>query len=222
MASTCFASASRIVAVCSSRRLEDPAEDVFAGSIRSPWGNFRVLEGLWEGGCFYLQRFVDLVGQMPDTGLFMLVRDSVRALLQLSDAVCERGQIERYELGAEMPLDRLPTNKLVPLLLKRRHLRFTTEELIGLGIERRALLSFAFSPSSRSTLLDHPLGASPLERAPILVSEDALCWTKPTSTTSSGTRSGSIDRVSVSRWGGWDRGANGLKQTEGSSPSQSR
>lgn len=165
-------------------RMEDPAEDVFAGSIRSPWGNFRVLEGLWEGGCFYLQRFVDLVGQMPDTGLFMLVRDSVRALLQLSDAVCERGQIERYELGAEMPLDRLPTNKLVPLLLKRRHLRFTTEELIGLGIERRALLSFAFSPSSRSTLLDQPLGASPLERAPILVSEDVLYLPLPTAVSS--------------------------------------
>ena len=165
-------------------RMEDPAEDVFAGSIRSPWGNFRVLEGLWEGGCFYLQRFVDLVGQMPDTDLFMLVKDSVRALLQLSDAVCERGQTERFELGAEMPVDRLPKNKLVPLLLRRRHLRFTTEELIALGIERRALLSFDFSPSARSALLDQPLGASLLERAPVLVSRDVLHLSLPTAVSS--------------------------------------
>jgi hypothetical protein len=35
--------------------MEDPAEDLFVGAMRSPWGNFRVLEGLWEGGTFYLQ-----------------------------------------------------------------------------------------------------------------------------------------------------------------------
>src|SRR3546814_4675770 len=49
--------------------MEDPSEDVMVGTVRSRWGNFSILEGLWEGSAFYLQRFVDLVGRIPaDTG----------------------------------------------------------------------------------------------------------------------------------------------------------
>src|SRR3546814_8620938 len=64
--------------------MEDPSEDVMVGTVRSRWGNFSILEGLWEGSAFYLQRFVDLVGRIPaDTG-HEAMQSSVRALLGLS------------------------------------------------------------------------------------------------------------------------------------------
>ena len=46
-------------------RAEDPAEDVFVTSIATLRGNFRVLEGIWEGAGFFLQRIVNVVERMP-------------------------------------------------------------------------------------------------------------------------------------------------------------
>ena len=45
--------------------LEDPPEDQFVGLIRTPRGGFRVLEGIWEGASFFLQRFVHVAEAMP-------------------------------------------------------------------------------------------------------------------------------------------------------------
>jgi hypothetical protein len=63
---------------------EDPAEDVFVSLVATPRGNFRVLEGIWESGTFYLQRVIEVVERMPTTGAFAALRESVYALLSLS------------------------------------------------------------------------------------------------------------------------------------------
>lgn len=63
---------------------EDPAEDVFVGLIATPRGNFRVLDGIWESGTFYLQRVV--------VGLFAggFSRMAAQAGYALVDGGCER------------------------------------------------------------------------------------------------------------------------------------
>ncbi len=38
--------------------MEDPPEDTFVTAVRCGAGNFRILEGLWEGSGFYLDRFL--------------------------------------------------------------------------------------------------------------------------------------------------------------------
>jgi hypothetical protein len=86
---------------------EDPAEDVFVALIRTPRGNFRVLEGLWESAGFYLQRTLNALQLVPTEKLFDHIDDRVHALLRLSDAVCERAELGRYQLGNQIPQDKL-------------------------------------------------------------------------------------------------------------------
>ena len=83
-------------------RMEDPSEDVFVGTVRTPRGNFRVLEGIWEGNSFYLQHFLNVIEAMPDGSGYDELRDCVYALLTLSDLVCKLAQLERHQLGAEV------------------------------------------------------------------------------------------------------------------------
>ena len=71
-------------------KAEDPPEDVFVGNVVSCRGNFLVLEGTWESGTFYLQRFVNMIDDLPNDPNMQLVADCVYALLTLSDLACRR------------------------------------------------------------------------------------------------------------------------------------
>ena len=90
-------------------RYEDPAEDVFVSSIATPRGNFRFLEGVWESAGFHLQRVVNVLESMPSHDR---MRERVYALLRLSDAVCQRARLTRYQLGNETPLKAVPEKLL--------------------------------------------------------------------------------------------------------------
>ena len=69
-------------------RKEDPAEDVFTAIVNTQQGNFKVLEGIWESGTFYLQRLLDIFETFPDEPLFNDLLASVTAFLLLSNEVC--------------------------------------------------------------------------------------------------------------------------------------
>jgi hypothetical protein len=146
---------------------EDPAEDVFVSLIRSPRGNFRVLEGVWESAGFELQRLVNTLERTPARSQFDYLRDTVYTLLQLSEAVCGRAKLARYQLGNEIPQDALPS-KLIGLLGSiRRIVRFSEDELVSLGISVDQLAEFGFDPSRRSELANESIGNSFLERFPV-------------------------------------------------------
>jgi hypothetical protein len=116
-------------------QLEDPPEDVFVGNIYSKRGNYRVLEGIWESGTFYLQRFVNLVDGLPDEGQFRAISDTVHALLRLSDLVCERAGLTRNEVGSSTGESQLPARLAAKSDQLRRFVRFDLNELGQLGIE---------------------------------------------------------------------------------------
>ena len=80
---------------------EDPAEDVFVSLVQDRNGDYRLLEGVWEAAGFYTQRVLDVIATMPDTGQFGQIKKSVRALLVISDMVCEKAGLHRYQLGSD-------------------------------------------------------------------------------------------------------------------------
>lgn len=164
-------------------RMEDPAEDVFVGAIRSPWGNFRVLEGIWEGATFYLQRFVEVVASMPDGAPFDDICRSILALLRLSDAVCDRADLERWQLGEELPAKRLPKRGASALLDLQRRVRFSKPELKAIGIEPGELVPFVYDLSRRGALWHAPICGVDLERRPVVAHGGAFHLILPTAVT---------------------------------------
>lgn len=161
-------------------RMEDPAEDVFVGTVRTPRGNFRVIEGMWEGSAFYLQRFLNVVDAMPVGSGYDDLRDSIHALLTLSDLVCERARLERYQVGEEGPLDRLNAKLLGTIGGKGRRIRLSLDELRRAGLDRYSLAPFLFTPADRSTLSAERLGASSLEQRPLIRERDHVVLVMPT------------------------------------------
>jgi len=161
-------------------RLEDPAEDVFVSSVYSSRGNYRLLEGIWESSGFYLQRFVNIVERLPDSGNLDRLKESLHALLKLSDILCERASLSRHDLGNAIPEDGLPRKVTDLLPNARRIVRFTKCELSDAGINARDLSPFIFKPSNREILLEQTISHTDLERHPISIDGDDLVFLLPT------------------------------------------
>ena len=155
-------------------RYEDPSEDVFVTLIRTPRGNFRVLEGIWEAAGFNLQRVISALERVPSGPRFDYIRNSVYALLRLSDIICERAKLKRYELGNAIPESTLGRKHLDSLGSLRRVVRFSQNDLADAGITLDHLAEFFFDPDLRDSLKSEGLGHSSLERYPIAQRNDDI------------------------------------------------
>jgi hypothetical protein len=175
-------------------RAEDPAEDVFVSSVGTPRGNFRVLEGTWESAGFFLQRVLDAVEKMPNGTGYDDLRESIYALLRLSDVVCERGGLVRHQLGSEIPEAALPEQIAGRLASIQRLVLFSEPELETLGISIDHLAAFGFIPDEREALLDESIGHSTLERYPVLYRDGGFYLVLP-STVSATIRRFVIERM---------------------------
>jgi hypothetical protein len=163
-------------------RQEDPAEDVFVSLIATPRGNFRVLEGVWETAGFYLQRIVDALERVPAAPRYDQARDSVYALLRLSDLVCERSGLVRHQLGNASPEPVLPKKLADTAGSLRRRVRFTSAELATHGISADHLAAFIFLADDRSGLAGESIGHSTLERYPVAHRNGDFFFLLPTAT----------------------------------------
>ncbi|TQV83607.1 hypothetical protein [Denitrobaculum tricleocarpae] len=146
---------------------EDPAEDVFVSNIVSPKGNFRIFGGLWEGAGFYLQQVLNVVESMPRGGGYDDIRNSIYALLTISDEVCNRAKLDRNQIGSDVPKDTLPPRVERVLSSCRGLIRFTEGDLKRLKIDADHLLPFRFYPDDREQLLRQSISCSKLERTPV-------------------------------------------------------
>lgn len=80
---------------------EDPAEDVFVTLIQTEEADYRMLEGIWESAGFYTQRVVNVIATMPQDGHFANLKRTVRAMLVVSEIICERAGLHRYQEGSD-------------------------------------------------------------------------------------------------------------------------
>ena len=148
---------------------EDPAEDVFVSLVQDKQGDYRLLGGVWEGVGFNTQLFVDVIGTMPDEGVYKQIKESVHALLVISDIVCERAGLHRYQLGSENQQNILSINKV----LKRDSLvsRVTIDlaDLKEYGIKFTDIIPFILQPIMRCALNNQKIGASNLDRYPLIM-----------------------------------------------------
>lgn len=160
--------------------MEDPPEDIFVGNVYSKRGNYRVLEGIWEGGTFYLQRFVNLTDSLPATGDFSSFANSIHALLKVSDIVCARAGLKRNELGSAQGEQSLLRNMADKSSKLRRLVQFGFDDLREADIDIDDLRPFIFNPTERSELLKQSITNSDLEAHPLALDGDQLYLLLPT------------------------------------------
>ncbi len=160
--------------------LEDPPEDVFVHNIHSKRGNYKVIGGIWEGAGFYLQRFVYLVDTMPDRGIFAGVANAVHALLKVSDLVCMRAGLRRYEIGEEVGESTLSAKIAAKASDLRALVTIAPTDLEAIGVDFDDLRRFVFNPSTRRTIAVQSLGNTDLERHPLAMLGDTLYLVLPT------------------------------------------
>lgn len=161
-------------------RMEDPSEDEFVSLASTPRGNFRIFEGIWQGASFHLERILDVVESMPDQEPFTRLRNSIQALLTLSDAVAERAGLREHILGQGVPLAALPPDVARNMLIARGFVEFTDDELAQIGISRASLSEFIFDPIHRSELQTQFAGHTGLDRRPIMTKEGKVYLLLPT------------------------------------------
>ena len=108
---------------------EDPPEDTFTSIVTSPRGNFRIIEGVWESAAFFLQRFVNIIESMPQEHGWNELRDSVYALLKVSDLICERSNLPRYVFENDNSQSQLPKEVQNKLKDYRSRVTFSESDL---------------------------------------------------------------------------------------------
>jgi hypothetical protein len=148
---------------------EDPAEDVFVSLVQDKNGDYRLLEGVWEAAGFYTQRVLDVIATMPGTGLYGQVKKSFRALLSISDMVCEKAGLCRYQLGSDEHYSALSPRILPGREALISHVTITFAELNERGITLGDIEPFLFHPQMRENLSAQQIGLSGLDRRPLIV-----------------------------------------------------
>jgi hypothetical protein len=148
---------------------EDPAEDVFVSLVQDRNGDYRLLEGVWEAAGFYTQRVLDVIATMPDTGQFGQIKQSVHALLVISDMVCEKAGLHRYQLGSDEHYAALSPRILPGCNALISRVTITFAELDERGITPNDIEPFLLHPQMRADLPAQQIGLSYLDRCPLIV-----------------------------------------------------
>lgn len=142
---------------------EDPAEDVFVSLVQDRNGNYRLLEGMWECAGFYTQRVLDVIATMPDIGKFGQIKRSVRALLIISDMICDKAGLYRYQLGSDEHLSVLSPQIFPERKTLVSSVTITFAELDERGITPDDIEPFLLHPQMRADLPAQQIGLSYLD-----------------------------------------------------------
>ena len=151
---------------------EDPAEDVFVSLVQDDHGDYRLFEGVWEGAGFYTQRVLDVIATMPDKGKLGQIKKSVRALLTISDMVCDKARLQRYQLGSDKQHSALSPRNIPGGKALISRVTVTFAELDERGITRSDIDPFLFWPQMKTELPAQQIACSYLNRYPLIMQED--------------------------------------------------
>lgn len=147
---------------------EDPAEDVFVTLVHNDQGNYRLLEGVWENAGFYTQCFSEIVETLPEYEPFLPLRRTFRALLKISEEICERSGLERYQLGNDEKQLHLTPSKLPTKLALGNRVTFTTDDFDRLDIRPSDIAPFMSRPDQLAEMIDEAPGECALELRPLV------------------------------------------------------
>ena len=165
--------------------LEDPAEDLMVENLIFAGRNYLVLTGIWEGAGFCTQRVLDVVETMPDSGLFLELKQSIEGLLKIADSSCKRAGLRRNLIGSSNSKHELLSLGALKLKELRNIVKFAASDLEELGVSKNDLERFTLPESRKPELNTSTIGDSPLNRFPIVLSGGSVSLVLPTGVTPS-------------------------------------
>lgn len=128
------------------------------------------------------------------------LRGPVYALLRLSDLVCQRAGLARYQLGSDRRSKVLPASVLNTLSTWAEIVSFTEADFKEHGIALEHLVEFEFPVDRRAMLPHEAIGNSTLERFPIVHRNGEFCLLLPTATSAARLGRCSSPTRSVGTW----------------------
>jgi hypothetical protein len=149
-------------------RYEDPIEQLFVGNVMTDVGDFRILNGVWDGNDFYLQVLLDAFGGVASTVQDGSAFRSVLAMLRLSDFILNESGLRRWLRGSGSHNGKLNIPEEAALATRSELFTITYSRLKQLSIEPEDLSPFIAEESHLSCLENEQVGNSSLERRPLV------------------------------------------------------
>lgn len=158
---------------------EDPVEDVFVTNVRTPEGNRRVFEGIWESNDYFLQALIDTLLSENAPKVCRDLLQPAFALLRLSDFVAERLRLQRWHIETSVPQRDVQIPSMTVIKNHAFAVNFTDDDLVSLGVNREALSNFIFFNDDKEKLKTESTGHSSLELRPLVDFGDTLVLALP-------------------------------------------
>ena len=158
---------------------EDPVEDVFLTNIETDKGNLRLFQGTRASSDYFTQTLVDVLSDSNAPSTWHRLRESVVALLLVSDWVAERVKLVRWHSESSVPCEDIRIKPAIGIVERSQAVCFTDEQLRDFGINRDLLTPFILKPDTKNQIMKETIGHTTLERCPILNSEEKLVLTLP-------------------------------------------
>lgn len=92
-------------------QMEDPSEDVFVSTVWFENEQYKLCTGLWEGGIYQTQIFLDLIESVPKNDKNNYIKNRVRSILKASDLIISKNGLRINEIGAEYPIEDINYNE---------------------------------------------------------------------------------------------------------------
>ena len=163
-------------------RVEEPAEDVFVAPVALSSESFLVFEGTAEGNAFQTQVFLNALDDMPDRGAYLALKNSVRALLRVSQTLAERVGVDEFLVGNTVPASKIgkPGAEVWSQLMK--NVTFSFDELDEIGVTRQELQPFIIHEDAFELLDKLQPGHTPVEAHPVYETKKGLIFFAPSVT----------------------------------------
>lgn len=149
-------------------RLEDPVEDLFCQRIVSTRGDFRIFTDQWATPGPFTQTLLEAFEELPAAPQKEAALASVYAILRVSNELAQRANVDPFtpSAGVAGGIIDVPDHDELRQLAAR--VRFTTKDLLTIGVPRQALSPFVLEPFQLRYIATSEPGDSPLELHPLL------------------------------------------------------
>ena len=162
-------------------RKEDPVEDVFVSRVLGSNQDYLIFQGLYESPAFCLQRFIDILNNMPDHEPFINLKRSAYALLVLSNETVKRSRVAAFAVGRTEPLRTITESLFYHTRITKKRIIFEEEDLSRLGILREDIEKFILCKEDYINFEHTTCTDSLLNRHPLLEIDSKIYLTLPSS-----------------------------------------